>query len=232
LHRARQLAGAGDHGRELVERRKGGDSPPAPVVEGAHEPALVFARGRGFEPAPAEGESASPTKPDKAPGSHFLLEGSAGFGLAGASGVTWGGMLGAGGRLPGSPLRLYFVGELAESTGERERTIGGTTELVQYEAMDASLGLRGYVPVYGRLRFFADALLGRTLSTTPADGEFARTSAWTTLFALAAGLQLRVVDEVSCGARGRVAFGGDGEGFSGSASDQRWSLGATLTAHF
>ena len=97
-------------------------------------------------------------------------------------------MLGAGGRVPGSPLRLYLVGELAQSTSERQRTSDGRTELVQYEAMDASLGLRGYVPVYGRLRFFADALVGRTLSTTPEDGEFARTSAWSSLFALAAGL--------------------------------------------
>jgi hypothetical protein len=199
--------------------------------------ALIFvgvgpglARAAPPEVEPAEDDRTSPTKPDTAGGSHFLLEGSAGFGLAGASGFTWGGLLGAGGRVPGSPLRLYLVGELTESTSERQRTTAATTELVEYEAMDASLGLRGYVPVYGRLRFFSDALIGRTRSSTPGDAEFAAASTWTNLFALAAGLQLRVIDELSCGARGRVAFSGD-DGLGGSAG-QRWSAAATLTAHF
>ncbi len=181
--------------------------------------------------APANGESASLARADKA-GSHFLLEGSAGFGVAGASGVALSGMLGAGGRVPGSPLRLYLVGELAQSTSERARSSEGSAELVQYESLDVSLGLRGYVPVYGRLRFFADALLGRTLSTASEESELAHAQVWTNLFALAAGLQLRVIDELSCGVRTRVAFEGDGEGSSSVATVQRWSAGATLTAHF
>jgi hypothetical protein len=191
----------------------------------------AIARAAPGDLEPADGEN-PPAQRDKAPGSHFLLEGNAGFGIAGASGVTLGGVLGAGGRVPGTPLRLYLVGELVQSESERELTSAGTTELVQYEALDASLGLRGYVPVYGRLRFFADALVGRTLNTSSADSELARAREWTNLFALAAGLQLRIIDELSCGARGRVAFAEDSEGFSSAGTGQRWSMSATLTAHF
>ena len=199
--------------------------------------ALIFvhpalARATPSDVEPVDVESAPPAKADKAPGSHFLVEGHAGFGVAGANGVALGGMLGAGGRVPSTPLRLYLVGELAQSTSEHQRTSEGTTEVVEYEAMDASLGLRGYVPVYGRLRFFTDALVGRTLITTSKDSELTRAHEWTNLFAVAAGLQLRVVDELSCGVRGRVGFADDSAGFSSPGTGQRWSLGATLTAHF
>src|SRR5687768_9189751 len=87
-----------------------------------------LARAAPPEVAPEEEESAPSAKADKAAGSHFLLEGSAGFSVAGANGITWGGMLGAGGRVPASPLRLYLVGELAQSSSERQRTSDGRTE--------------------------------------------------------------------------------------------------------
>jgi hypothetical protein len=179
-----------------------------------------------------EGESPPPATAEKAPGSHFLVEGNAGFGVAGGSGITLGGLIGAGGRVPSTALRLYLVGELVQSTSESEQTSEGGLKLVDSEVTDAGLGLRGYVPVYGRLRFFTDALLGRTLSTSSDDSELGRAREWSSLFALAAGLQLRVIDELSCGARGRVAFAADSEGVGSSSTHQRWSVAATLTAHF
>jgi hypothetical protein len=189
-----------------------------------------LARAAPHELAPAEGDSPPPAKADNAKGSHFLVEGNAGFGVAGASGVTLGALFGAGGRVPSTPLRLYLVGELARSTSERPAESEARSELVQDEITDAGLGLRGYVPVYGRLRFFGDASLGRSLRTSSEDASLGRVREWTSLFALAAGLQLRVIDELSCGARGRVAFAEDG--LVGSSTHQRWSMSATLTAHF
>ena len=193
-------------------------------------PGLALAATPELEPAESDGPP--PAAADKGSGSHFLVEGSAGFGVAGATGITWGGLFGAGGRVPSTPLRLYLVGELTQSTSERAQGTEQARELAQDDVTDASLGLRGYVPVYGRLRFFGDALLGRSLRTSSEDDELRRAREWTSLFALAAGLQLRVIDELSFGVRGRVAFAEDDQGLGSSSTHQRWSMGATLTAHF
>src|SRR6266550_3431485 len=59
-HRARQLVGPGDHGGELVQRCKRGGTPARAAVQGAHEPALVLARGGGLEPPATHGDGGGP----------------------------------------------------------------------------------------------------------------------------------------------------------------------------
>jgi hypothetical protein len=175
-----------------------------------------------------------------AKGSHFFLEAGVGFGFRETNGPVFSGMLGAGGRVPGSPLRLYLATELARTSGDVSAASSEGAYPLEVASTDMSLGFRGYVPVYARLRFFADALIGRSLtevspvSSGPPQVDFRRSGAandWSTVFTLAAGVQLRVIDELSCGARGRVTLGGDdrlGAGLQG----ERWSVGGVLAAHF
>ena len=113
--------------------------------------------------------------------------------------------LGAGGKPKGMPLRFYGILNLGWAALETDQTSATERAVVRRDTFAWSAGLRIYVPIASRLRFFADvtfggfaveteALLGGgTERLTSDDGSF--------LVSFAAGIQWRFTRWFSLGAR-------------------------------
>jgi hypothetical protein len=185
--------------------------------------------------------SGGPCLRPRAAGTHFLVEVSGGGTLIGGRGPAVGGMLGVGGALRGLPLRFYLVGELAYLSS----TESGASSLIPDGFRDArsqrdlALGLRVYLPIYGGLRLFADALGGGSYHAGSIEGPGLPTrssSGWAPLGVFATGLQVRFIQQLAVGLRVRFTLSRDElDGLReamGDAATRPVSFMAGLTWHF
>jgi hypothetical protein len=146
------------------------------------------------------------------PGTHFIAGIEAGLGVGGSVGFASAFTLGIGGKLVGFPLRFYLLGELGYVDAGSEGVIDGRGFREDRGYWDLMLGMRVYIPVFGPLRVFVDALGGTTLTTaslTYADMTPQHTSGWDLAAVVGVGLQVRVLHHFSVGGRLRVLFAGD-----------------------
>lgn len=181
------------------------------------------------------------TRPQRR-GTHFLAEVNGGGALMGKGGLAIGGLVGVGGKLRGFPLRFYLVGEFAYSSASDSVHLPGTALGVDEERSyrDVGMGLRIYIPVYGPLRLFLDAMGGASYAA----GTFHRQGLatlsagdWKPLALTAAGVQFRLFHHLSLGARAKIVFTSDGMEelrtiSGGSESSVRSTITAGLTWHF
>lgn len=134
------------------------------------------------------------------PGTHFLLEAYGGANFAQGIGSTVGLRGGVGGKVPGLPLRLYWLNEVSYSSS---RSAGGAF-IDESDVLDAATGIRGYVPIWGPVRIFGDALVGGTYTSTTLQGPSlrpARAGNWYGSGLLGGGVQFRILPSLSLGVR-------------------------------
>jgi len=174
-------------------------------------------------------------------GTHFLLELDGGALLSGSGGPAVRTAFGAGGKLKGFPVRFYLLGQVGASayTATPSREDAGWLGSEQGSFYDFALGPRLYLPIIGPLRVFVEGLLGasRASGIYDAPGRASlQAYEWLALAQLSAGLQWRVLHELSCGVRAGLAFtetGLTGVARSAGAHDvARPSLMAGVTWHF
>lgn len=171
-------------------------------------------------------------------GTHFIAEAEGGASLFGSGGPAVGALLGFGGKLPGYPPRLYVFAEAMYANGTDAASLdSGVLTRRQDDLFDLGVGLRVYLPVWGPVRIFADAGFGRTHVSvlTESNGTLERSEGWVSLFQVGFGPQVRVLDELSVGARMRFAFNEPLEPTGPERPQTRTEhslLVATLTAHF
>lgn len=176
-----------------------------------------------------------------APGTHFIAEISGGATTLGSGGLALEGVLGIGGKLRGFPPRFYLIGEAAYSSG----TLSSATPLAgvgfrdERSYRDLSGGLRIYLPIYGPVRIFGDGLVGGSHVAASLDrqGLAPRTAeGWLPMFALAAGVQVRMFRFLSVGMRAKFVLTDDDVAglrqVVGAESPLRATVTAGLTWHF
>jgi hypothetical protein len=174
------------------------------------------------------------------PGTHFLLEANGGEALAGGRGPYALGLFGWGGRPGGLPLRLYLVAEVAFSASSADGvTALGVPFTDDRQRGDLEVGLRAYLPIWGPVRVFGDLLVGeRHLSATLDRRGWPRLSEdhWGGTAAAAAGVQVRVLHDLSVGARAHFALDDedpdDLRSILGSPAERPVYLTAGMTWHF
>ncbi|HEY3234738.1 MAG TPA: hypothetical protein VGJ84_08470, partial [Polyangiaceae bacterium] len=157
-----------------------------------------------------------------------------------AGGPVLGAAIGAGGMLPGNPLRVYLIGLIAGSRVSEGGGEGTLTWRTQREFFDAAAGLRVYLPIYGPVRLLGEAALGESharAQRSSSDGSVSARDAWLGILAFAGGVQVRVVPWFSVGANARFIFHRDLDfeaqnSSGGSAALRRTVLSATATGHF
>jgi hypothetical protein len=173
-------------------------------------------------------------------GTHFIAEISGGSTTYGHGGLALEGVVGVGGKLRGFPPRFYLIGEFAYSSN----TISGSTPLAgnsfrdKRTYRDLAAGLRIYLPIFGPIRLFADALVGASHISTSLerDGhDLTVADGWQGLFSLGGGLQVRIWRHLSLGARFKAVVSGDDVAnlrrLTGT-SPTRLSATAGVTWHF
>jgi hypothetical protein len=185
--------------------------------------------------------AAGPCVKPPQPGTHFIAEINGGGSFTGNVGPAVGGVLGVGGKLRGFPLRFYLIGELSWASVSSEGTLpsGSLAFREERSYRDLALGLRIYVPVYGPLRLFVDAMGGGSHAAALMEREglsTLSTNDWNAVGLLASGVQVRLFHHLSIGLRARVVLGGDNlEGLRqlvGTDTPTRTSMTAGLTWHF
>lgn len=168
-----------------------------------------------------------PPAPTRPRGTHFFLE--AHLGVASSPLGPSGGLLfGAGGKLPRSPFRFYFLTELGASQRGGPDSLGGG------QMLWVGPGVRTYVPLAPRLRLFADMTAGAVYLR---DELIARRaglslSRWRAQLTVAAGLQLRVLRELSIGMRVAYMIVGEDELQSSLTERSGWTFTGSATWHF
>lgn len=176
------------------------------------------------------------------PGTHFIAELNGGGSFAGGAGPAVGGVVGVGGKLRGFPLPFYLIGELAYSSAAQDGALqSGSVDFHEERSYrDLALGLRVYIPVYGPLRLFVDAMGGgsHVAALVERDNLTALSSShWAGMGLLATGLQLRLFHHLSVGLRAKVVLAG-GDALDGLRevlrieTPTRTSATAGLTWHF
>jgi hypothetical protein len=138
-----------------------------------------------------------------AEGTHFLLQANGGVTLTKTG--TFGALVGAGGRI--GRVRLYALFEASWATAGASG--GGATGPWSATLFGADFagGLRVLVPITDVVRVYVDVLGGGTVGSysLSRDGRCARTTLDRSgLFDIAAGLDVRLVSELSLGIRGKV----------------------------
>ncbi len=200
-------------------------------------------QGSFTESEPSPGRDCGPDceKPEPRPGTHFIAEANAGATTFGTGGLTLGGLLGVGGKLGSFPPRFYLVGEVAQTRVKDEvREGGGFSFRHERTYLDLGVGPRVYIPVYGPIRVFGDAVFGQSLATTElerSDFGLIEQEGWVRFSQVGVGAQVRLFHSLSIGARARWAWN---TGPSIYADDElvsdgrikRTTLTATLTGHF
>jgi hypothetical protein len=169
-------------------------------------------------------------------GTHFLAELDGGALLSGSGGPAVRAVLGVGGKLEHTPARFYLIGQYALSTYAADDSHAGSERGV---FDDWALGPRVYLPLVASVRIFLEATFGATLASgtyTTAGLAPLQAREWLALAQLSAGLQWRVLYELSLGLRGGLALqqtGLVGVARSAGAHDLlRPSIMAGLTWHF
>lgn len=145
-------------------------------------------------------------------GTHFLAELDAGASLSGDGGPAASLALGAGGKLRGFAPRFYLLGTFGCSEYEAAPAADVATWAGNETGTfsDLALGPRMYVPIFGRLRWFGEGLIGASYAsaTYVEPGLPAPLSAgeWLLLGVVATGLQWRFTTAFALGARVAFAF--------------------------
>lgn len=174
-------------------------------------------------------------------GSHFLAEVDLGACLSGDAGPAASIALGAGGKFKGFPARFYLLGRFGRSeyqaTSSAVMSPWSGAESGSFG--DLALGPRVYLPLVGPLRWFLDGLFGASLASgTYLEPGLAPLSAeqWLALAAVSTGLQLRLLYELSFGARVEFAFNQGGligvQRVAGVHDSVRTTFTGGLTWHF
>jgi hypothetical protein len=165
-------------------------------------------------------------------GTHFLLEADAGACLSGDAGPAASLAFGAGGKWKGFAPRLYLLGSFARSEYAANSIEHGSFS-------DLALGPRVYLPIAGPLRWFADAQFGASYAEgSYLEPELAELSAdqWLALAVISSGLQVRLLQMLSVGARIAFAFNEAGlvgvSRLAGVHDPVRTSITAGVTWHF
>lgn len=178
-----------------------------------------------------------PSEPKKQPGTFFIAEANLGATSSGRGGPVLGGLLGVGGKLSGFPPRFYLFGEVSHtSVSSSVSTSFGRTRQFR-DVTDLGVGLRVYVPVWGPVRLYGDALLGQSRIAFRLDdtevGPYEQTG-WANLVALGVGPQVRVMHHLSVGARARWITTTDlsGDPVGSRSGGTRTAFTANVTAHF
>ncbi len=182
-----------------VERRA---LPPVVLAEQAPEAPPPRLPPRHDEPAEAP------------PGTHVLVEGGGGVTATPGFGLSLGGVLGVGGKLVGFPLRFYGVAEVGYATASPAGELQSGASFGESRThFSLALGLRIFVPVFGPLRLFAEGLGGAALSQATLErhggGAALSASEWQPAATVGAGMQVRVLHELSLGLRLRWLITGD-----------------------
>ncbi|MBO6939187.1 MAG: hypothetical protein JJ863_29725 [Deltaproteobacteria bacterium] len=188
----------------------------------------------------AEGDGQGEEEPASS-GHHFFAEASAGLMLTPGFGSSSHLLVGAGGRRPGGFLRFYAIGGLAHASVTSSHQRDGLRYEHSRHHLDVIAGLRIYVPVVGPVRLFTDFLGGGSHMWSSLEGgtfgEY-RAQGWRPVFIWAAGLQVRVTQELSVGGRFALRSTSDpledlhehvGET---QATGLMVDLGATVSWHF
>jgi hypothetical protein len=174
-------------------------------------------------------------------GTHFLAEVNGGGTVSGGRGPMVGGLLGIGGKLRALPFRFYLVGEFAYSGGIDDGISPtlGTSFRDERARRDLDFGLRVYLPLLGPVRLFGDVLGGASYVTTSLERQGLPTlsgGGWSGLAVAAVGLQVRLISQLSFGARVRFALTSeetDGlRATMGSSSHRPITCMAGMTWHF
>lgn len=213
-------------------------TPPARAYE--DEPRVVVS---GPPAAPEQDDDCADCEPERPrPGTHFIAEANGGTTGFGSGGPVFGGLLGAGGKLPRFPPRFYVIGELSQRwSSERGRLDGGIAYEDERQLTDLGVGLRIYLPVWGPVRVFGDAQLGRSYATASYRSDTAprstRDAGWINMAQVSVGPQVRILHHVSVGARARYTINEElvldsSDGPARRAGGNRASFTGTLTAHF
>ncbi len=175
------------------------------------------------------------------PGTHFIAEVNGGGTLLRDGGFSVDGLLGMGGKVPYLPLRIYVVSEFAYSTSYGSGSLAHVPLAYRDERAyrDLALGVRLYVPLWSRLRLFADVLGGASHQAAVLEREELPTrevSGWNPHVHVAAGLQYRIMYHLSVGVRAKMALTDpDLAGLYSAVGAEvplRSSLTAGLTWHF
>lgn len=185
---------------------------------------------------------ATAAAPDRAQarGSHFLLELDGGAALTGDGGAALSADFGIGGKPPGWTPRLYFIAHGGLSLyGVEDEGVDGVALHEEGDFRDIAAGLRVYVPIARELRWLGEALLGASYATgrytEPGLGPL-EAEEWLLLGLLSTGLQQRVLQELSIGARVTLALNETGlvgvHRVAGASDAARLTITAGLTWHF
>jgi hypothetical protein len=190
---------------------------------------------------PCQGGPCVARRQPRQDGSHFLVEVNGGGTLVGGRGPMVGGLFGVGGKLRRLPFRFYAISEFAYSgsTDEGISTALGLPFRDQRARRDLDFGLRVYLPIWGPVRIFGDVLGGASYltATLQRDGLPTLSSgAWQGHAVAATGLQIRIISQLSIGARVRFALTGEEpdalRATMGATSHQPITFMAGMTWHF
>jgi hypothetical protein len=170
-----------------------------------------------------------------------LAELDAGALLSGDGGPAVRGAFGAGAKFKHFPVRFYLLWAIGASAYVATPAPGASvwSGNEQGSFYDVALGPRLYLPIIGPLRVFVEGLFGasRASGTYEAEGMPAvHAYEWLALAQLSAGLQWRVLYELSWGVRAGLAFTESGltgvARMAGAHDAARPSLMAGVTWHF
>lgn len=174
-------------------------------------------------------------------GTHAIAELEGGALLSGKGGPALRAALGIGGKWRGFPARFYLVGHFGASGYVAEPPESRAQEQSSEEGAfyDFALGPRVYWPIIGPLRLFVEALAGATLASAN-HVEYGRSSLsaseWLLLAQASAGLQWRLLYQLSVGARVSVTLNESGltgvARYAGVHDRVRSALTAGVTWHF
>ena len=179
-------------------------------------------------------------EPKQKPGTHLIVEGNLGATTLGSGGFTFGAVFGAGGKLGSFPPRFYFVAELGHTEVSTDTRALDFSFSQKRRYTDLGVGPRVYVPIYGPVRIFGDAIFGQTLASIEVDGPelgLVQHESVTRLAQLGVGVQVRVLHSLSVGVRAKWAWNPGPSLFVGNepvgdAGRARGGITATLTGHF
>lgn len=207
-----------------------------------HDVAAGDGDGDAADLAPTEEPAAESPARRRRPGTFFIGELGGGATLSGAGSMSFGGVLGVGGKLRGVPPRFYLIaGARHTQTSVGGYTLDGSYVSDDLGTTDLGLGLRIYFPVFGPLRLLTEGFFGTTVLEARANwaggSDIERASLGFAEFSV--GPQVRLTHHLSVGARAAWTFVDTGS-LQASGPLVRWERDAsrrttvlgTITAHF
>lgn len=192
---------------DLLELERAIMEPVVVEPEPANEPLVIVEASSVAAPEVVE-ERLPPQ-----PGTWGVLELNAGATVGGELGEAGGALFGVGGKPVGFPWRFYFIGEVGQAHVRDAGFVAGGAYATDRRYWNVAAGLRIYVPVWGPVRVLADAMLGGAYvdsSLQHRDLTPLETNDWYILGAVAAGIQLRVLHQLSIGVRAKLLLTDDG----------------------